>query len=390
MREAMDAPAFPTGATMQERPGTRLAPAEFSRAAPLFADLDEHLAAQAVLTGDVPGEVVVDDPRRPRAALAWTGHRFHLAGDPSLARFNSALQRLFADEIFPHAQAAGQTEFEIYPAAPDRDAQIGLILADKHPIRDTRHYYEWDAALTGAAPGAGWRDRLPAGFAVRDVDERLLADRSLGQVDDLIEEVQSEGGTVEDFLSKRFGVCLVHDDEIVGWCVSEFNSGRRCEIGIATDARYRRRGLATLLTAAFIERGQMRGIRRIGWHCWAGNHPSGATARRAGLEKRADYPVYFAWFDPAANLAVNGNVRLRRGEYGAALAWFRRALAANGALTWAFLPAACAAAMAGEPDAALGYAQQAVAAGVEITRIRESEYLRSLHGTASWNALIAG
>ena len=373
---------------MREPALFHLEPAAFGRVRPLLAGLDEHLAAQAILARDVPGQVVVDDPQQPAAALAWTGHRFHLAGDPNREGFNAALRRLFTAEIYPQAQVAGQTEFTLYPAPGDRQAQVGVILGDKYPIQDHRECYEWDAASAGEAHREDGRDHLPAGFVVRAVDARLLADAGLAHVDDLIEEVQSEGGSVADFLDKRFGVCVLHEAEIVGWCVSEFNSGDRCEVGIATDTRYRRRGLATAMTATLIAHAQARGISRIGWHCWASNRPSAATALRAGFTRRQDYPVYFAWFDPIANLAVNGNVRLHRGQYTEAAAWFHRALTADTPPRWAYFPAACAAAMADQPDAALSYLQKAIASGVDIARVRTAEQLRSLHDTEMWRILI--
>jgi len=39
----------------------------------------------------------------------------------------------------------------------------------------------------------------------------------------VIEEMQSERLSVEDFLQKSFGYCVIHDEEIMGWCMSEYN-----------------------------------------------------------------------------------------------------------------------------------------------------------------------
>ncbi len=55
----------------------------------------------------------------------------------------------------------------------------------------------------------------------------------------------------EDFLRRSFGQCLVHNGAIAGWCLSEYNSGPRCEVGIAVAEPYQRRGLATTMAIAF-------------------------------------------------------------------------------------------------------------------------------------------
>ena len=54
----------------------------------------------------------------------------------------------------------------------------------------------------------------------------------------------SERPSVADFLARSFGYCLVHENQIIGWCMSEYNNGNRCELGIETAAPFRRRGLA--------------------------------------------------------------------------------------------------------------------------------------------------
>jgi RimJ/RimL family protein N-acetyltransferase len=107
-----------------------------------------------------------------------------------------------------------------------------------------------------------------------------------------MKEMSSERQSTEDFIGKSFGVCVLQGDEIVGWCLSEYNSADRCEVGIEVLQPYRRRGLATAMTCALIEHALSEGVSRIGWHCYASNAASRATARRAGFEKVQDYRVY--------------------------------------------------------------------------------------------------
>ena len=85
---------------------------------------------------------------------------------------------------------------------------------------------------------------------MRRIDKDLLAERHLGNMDDLVKEMHSERPSVQDFLAKSFGYCVLYNDTLVGWCMSEYNTGSRCEIGIETVAGYRRRGIATLTASA--------------------------------------------------------------------------------------------------------------------------------------------
>lgn len=92
-----------------------------------------------------------------------------------------------------------------------------------------------------------------------------------------------------------FGVCPVTADALVGWCLSEYNTGDRCEVGIATLPPHGGQGLATATGAAFVQQALARGITRIGWHCHAENRPSWATALKIGFTKVADYPAHIVW-----------------------------------------------------------------------------------------------
>ncbi len=364
-----------------------LAPNEHGRARPLLSALeDTHLAVTAILAGTVEGHVYVDDPANPTVALANTKQRYYLAGRPGNEASEEGLRQLFAEVIYPRNRAAGALMFVLY-YAPGWEVRIAEgILPGKFPIRDEREYY----AFRRLDPE--WRSRLPAGYTLRPVDRELLAQEGLANLDALKEEMTSERETVEAFLERSFGVCLLHRDEIAGWCLSEYNSGDRCEVGIETVEGHRRRGLGTVAASAFVERALQQGVRHIGWDCWAGNVASAATARRAGFERVSRRPVHFAWFDEVDNLAVNGNVRLGAGDYAGAVEWLERALSrgeAKGWAYWVYWVAACAYARLGRSDDALGALRQAWARGFRhLEPLHSSAHLESLRGSAGWRRLM--
>jgi RimJ/RimL family protein N-acetyltransferase len=181
--------------------------------------------------------------------------------------------------------------FLLYYAPDAWEEPLRLFLEGRSPVKEMRQFYRLRQLRSD------WRSLLPEGFALESVDRALLDRTHLHNLDALIEEMCSERESVADFMDKSFGVCLVGGDEIVGWCLSEYNSGSRCEVGIQTFKPYRRRGLATLMASALIEYALSRGITQVGWHCYASNRSSVATALKVGFEKVRDYPVFLARFD---------------------------------------------------------------------------------------------
>jgi RimJ/RimL family protein N-acetyltransferase len=264
---------------------------ELSKVRPLFKALDFHLGLLSVLDGTAPGRVFVDDADEPESALLRRGRRFYLAGAAHNPAFIADLRRLFCEQVYPQAQQAGEIEFVVYFDRPDWEAGIREMLQERPPMRFQRQYYEFKQARQD------WRSLVFPGLTVRPVDTELLKEGNLKHLDELKAEMVSECPTIEAFLESQFGACAVVEGEIAGWCLSEYSHGGRCEVGIETVDSFRQRGIGTILSGALVEQALARGIRQIGWDCYAGNLPSAATALKAGFEKVRDDAVFLAWFD---------------------------------------------------------------------------------------------
>lgn len=77
-------------------------------------------------------------------------------------------------------------------------------------MEENRHYYHLDAGKQT------WNATVPEGYKLKLVDSDLLSNKCLENLDDVVEEMQSERLTVEDFLSKSFGCVIIRGREIVG------------------------------------------------------------------------------------------------------------------------------------------------------------------------------
>ena len=335
---------------------------EYALAENLVQDLEFHLALCALINGDSPGEIYLDDKDSPGSLFAMTMGRGYLAGESSNQDFNRALERVLVTEIYPHGIDRGEQGFALfYSPGAWGQALPGEILEDIYPR------YENDYLRCCELSG-DWKQVLPAGYDLVEVDQALVENEQLEQHADLIEEIHSECSSTADFLEKRFGFCVLQGDRIITWCLSEYNSGGRCEVGIATHPDHRRKGLAKAASLALVEKAFALGYHEVGWHCYAGNEGSIATALSAGFEKAVRYPAYWVSYDRSVALGVQGNQRFEQKAYLEAAACYLKAIEEGGAPAWIYWNAACAYANLDEQGKAFDMLNQAVDHGFDERR----------------------
>jgi RimJ/RimL family protein N-acetyltransferase len=270
----------------------RLAHGEAHLARPVFAALAIHLAVGAGLAGEAPSEIFVDDLRQPQVGvlLPWNRHRVYVAGTLSSQAFRGELAALLRQRYMPGA--TGEQPFEaIICYAPDAWGQaLADDLADISTRELERRYYRLlDRPDTPPAP-------LQAGFSLHRVGAAVLEDASLTNRDELVNDMLSEAPSVEAFLRDRFGYCARHGEELAGWCLSEYNHGERCELGVETLPRYQWLGTARATASATLAHARSVGIREVGWHCWSANSASIGLALRLGFTEVTRYAVRFCRF----------------------------------------------------------------------------------------------
>ncbi len=268
-----------------------LAPEEFARARGAFGPMSHNLAVESILRGFTPGVVYVDSRLEHSSAFTWFKRRVFISGDPGGQPFRMGVSEILSGPYKETSIRQGGTGFVIYYHPESWADYLDEMLLGTSHTRYKRLYYHLHAS------DKKWDAPLPEGYALLPVDSALLERTDLAGLDGVVEEMQSERLTVETFLERSFGYCVVHEGTIVGWCMSEYNADDRCELGIGTAEEHRRRGLATLSGSAVIREAVSKGVTDIGWHCYARNAASVATAERLGFTRVLQYPV--AWVDLA-------------------------------------------------------------------------------------------
>jgi GNAT superfamily N-acetyltransferase len=252
---------------------------------PLFSELERsHALVAAFFEGCATARLFVDHAGTPQAAIIVCNSRVLCGGDASQTDFLHEMTQIFSNELMPAHRARGNDAYLVYAVGHAWNTALKHFFGKHQLYHGTRQYYE----VSAFAPKPDLQ--LPDGFSMHLITPEFLSSDVSG-LEAVCEEMCSERASVEDFLTHSFGLCPVHSNEVAGWCMSEYNVGDRCEIGIATTEKHQRKGLATLATWYFLAEAQRRGYTRVGWDCWERNIASVATARKAGFTLVEEYPA---------------------------------------------------------------------------------------------------
>jgi GNAT superfamily N-acetyltransferase len=257
-------------------------PAAYPSVSSLFEEMSAyHLAAPSVLAGILPGRIYVDDLDCPTAAILIPSNQYHLymGGEPSERLLTEVIHLVYKPSL-----AQGYWFMAHYPSNAWK-AAIEHALNGLGMSTSLRQYYRLrEPSLPLPSP-------LKDTIVVARIDQTLVDDASVVNRDLLIDEIHSESPSLEHFFRQNFGFCALDGRQLVGWCLAEYQYQGRYELGIGTIEAYQRQGIATHVASAVIQRAFAEGATEIGWHCWASNIPSIATALKLGFQKECDYSV---------------------------------------------------------------------------------------------------
>ncbi len=369
----------------------------YEKVRPLFEGFPHTLITAAVIERYCPGSIYVDDTETPKTALIVSPEGYYLAGDHTDS-FSEAL-KTFIDTLIPERLQKGEENVSLnyYPAS--WEDRLSHILQEKFPLRVHGYTYAFKKLKI-----PDWRDRIPKGFSIVQVD-RFLLSSSLKNKEKVLEWINHVWSSPEDFLRHGVGFCMLHSDTIVSWCLTDCVVGSRCEIGIETQEDYRRQGFASLTVAATVDYCLQKGLTAIDWHTGVTNVGSIRTAEKVGFERVLMDTYYFFWFYPVDNFIEHGYHSWWEGHYGESAQWYERAsaVAESGeyksfqllryhSLSSVYLYAAISWARAGETDFSLKNLEKAskIAESPQefAETLKRSESLKSLHGTEGWKILL--
>ena len=244
--------------------------------------------ALAVIEGNNPGWVFVDDPNIPSAALVWAQgiEGFYLVGDASSAVFRDELNFLVDRVLKPRLDNLGVSWFEI-SGGENWDPVIQKALSK----RDLKSNQQWVHILRDAGQVKMTQPELPDNFGLRRINEDLLANSTVSNKQFLFSKLTHFWGSLDAFLNLGLGYVLVDEEEIVSSCYSGFVAGDIHAIDIETEQSHRRRGYAETAARAFLAECIEKHLQPH-WDCMAENIASVHLAEKLGFSRSHEYNLY--------------------------------------------------------------------------------------------------
>ena len=251
----------------------------------LFSELEHNLAIASIMEGNSLGCLYADSPDSAAAALLWNRQEaLYLAGDPNGPGLVEALKNLFQETILPEARRRHIPLLSLQVHPTGWEMHLPSILEGCQIEKTSRRLYllqKGSIEYSYALPPAYSLQRIDAGLLESD-----LVNREQVQI-----WIESFWPSTSAFLERGFGYCVVGRYAIASWCLSVFTSGRRYELGVATDEAYRNHGFASVAAVSCLEYCLNNGLVPE-WHCWEDNFPSVNVAEKIGLQQSLSYPAF--------------------------------------------------------------------------------------------------
>jgi RimJ/RimL family protein N-acetyltransferase len=264
---------------------------EFEIARPIFSDLEQYqLWLQLVFERIKPGRIFVNDKKNPSAGFCRLGSIFFIfAGSTKDTSFNNELKKTIENDIFPSYNLDYKYFMIFYdPEWFDELHRIFNDLTSGEGVYFTvnrNERKEWDGAL-------------PSSFTIERVDKEFIDSKAYTIPQEIRIERWLSGmwGSIENFNKRSFAFAVVHKKQsVVSFCHCSYLSKdkSRAEIGIHTQADFRRKGLGKNLVFHMLNQCWEVGIQTIGWHTTHDNIPSIKLAESVGYKFNRTYPILF-------------------------------------------------------------------------------------------------
>jgi len=250
----------------------------YEKTRPLFQEMGHsQLFADAIFEGNHVGRIYVDDPEHPTTALlAPMCEFFFTAGRTDNTAFNEAMRALILSEL-----VSSEGDLLLFPTTEVWRGALDTLFGDFKRLHVARKAFTFLPTMF-TERHAGWRERIPSGYVIRQYDRALAEDTELADF----------WGNLDTFLTHGVGFAVMKGDEVISRCHSVMVGCGEAEISIETAEAYRRQGFATLAACAFIEGCIGQGLRPA-WSCWDNNIPSQILAQKLGFNHPVDVPAIY-------------------------------------------------------------------------------------------------
>jgi len=244
--------------------------------------------AQAIIEGNNPGWLFVDDVNAPTVVLVWARgiEGFYLIGDTSNTEFFDGLDSFTEQVLKPRLHDLGITWLEI-----SGEENWNPIIEKVYRKRGLESSQQWVYTLKPTMQEPMRQFSGLGDSRVKRVDRQLLNGLSADNKKFLFSKLTKFWHSVDAFLDTGLGYALVEGEEIVSLCFSGFVAGTIHVIDIETKVSHRRKGYAEVVAHAFIADCFEKQLQPY-WDCMAENTASAQLAEKLGLTRSHVYTLY--------------------------------------------------------------------------------------------------
>lgn len=260
-----------------------ISPTHFDRVMPLFKHIPhQRPAVFAVLEGTQTGRVFVDNIRDPSAAVILSAFNTYIGGSSGNPDLMTDVANVLLSEVISKKE-----HVLLCPLTEAWRTALQKIFQPYQPKIYERTRFDFDPQRYAELHN-GWRQRIPAGFSLQRINTETALE--VGGIPEL-------WGTVENFLTYGFGFCML-DETLPGErkafaasAQTVFMGDGWAETGVETREAYRRKGLATAVSCAYIDHCLQTGIYPE-WTC-INNEASEQLAYKMGYINKQNYPFIY-------------------------------------------------------------------------------------------------
>ncbi|MBW3111619.1 GNAT family N-acetyltransferase [Bacillus sp. MCCB 382] len=252
------------------------------------------LETVAVIDGDHPGRVFVDDLMAPTSGFIWLGSQngFIFMGDADNEEFNVKLNYFFHPVIKPDAHKVGLTAFEAIGNHLKWNKTLKKVYGE-NIIGYNQKVYE----LKESDYRKQNEPELDQGYEVMKITRDILEDNGvLGNINFLRSKILEFWPSFERFLDKGIGYAAIYENEVVSVCFSGVVAGNVHGVDIETVKHHQGKKLGQRVAHSFVRECLEKHLTPY-WDCMEINQPSVSIAENIGFENTLNYVWYSIPFD---------------------------------------------------------------------------------------------
>ncbi len=254
----------------------------------LFSDWYDDMTLLALEEGKTDAHIYVDNLDFAHVAIILRGFRMRIAGDPLDKNVVAAVQDFFDNVLIGNTDPDMPKYLIIYYQESEWQDVLLNILSKINPKYFARTYYRLN--MLDHIPDVP----LPEGHRFVNIEEVYNTMQDYENYKTVVQEMQSEISSPENFLKYCFGVCTVKDHTITGWAMAEYVNLSGCEIGFnIPEENKETENTAPALIAEFMRMAKDRGLQYVGWSGYKHNSFGAEAVQAAGMKHTKDYPCIY-------------------------------------------------------------------------------------------------